>query len=125
MRGIDMNAHNLIAPLHKMAEVARAQDTARGIKFIGIGDGGNELGMGKVIQHVYTHIPLGEKIGCVLKADYLIAASVSNWGAYALYGAAALIHAETENNTFDATQEWMKKCLVTFEDFEEMHGCWV
>ena len=124
MRGIDMNAHNLIAPLHKMAEVARAQDTARGIKFIGIGDGGNELGMGKVIQHVYTHIPLGEKIGCVLKADYLIAASVSNWGAYALCGAAALIRAETENNTFDATQEWMMKCLVTEEaDLKILKEC--
>ena len=71
------------------------------------------MGMGKVIQHVYPHTPLGEKIGCVLKADYLIAASVSNWGAYALCGAAALIRAETENNTFDATQEWMKNCLVT------------
>ena len=33
---------------------------------IGIGDGGNELGMGKVYDQVTEHIPRGEKIACVV-----------------------------------------------------------
>jgi hypothetical protein len=110
MRGIDMNSHGLIAPLHTIVDIARR----RGTKFIGIGDGGNELGMGKVIDAVKQHIPLGDQIGCVVAADYLVAASVSNWGAYALCGAAALVKANdfSDNDTRDL-KEWISKCLPT------------
>lgn len=31
---------------------------------IGIGDGGNECGMGKVYDLVVEHVPLGEHIAC-------------------------------------------------------------
>ena len=51
---------------------------------IGIGDGGNEIGMGKVLDSVKEHIPYGEKIACRIGADQLITAGVSNWGGYAL-----------------------------------------
>ena len=51
---------------------------------IGVGDGGNEVGMGKVLEQVKQHIPLGEKVACVTPADFLIAAGVSNWAGYAL-----------------------------------------
>ncbi|HEY8416689.1 MAG TPA: glutamate cyclase domain-containing protein [Limnochordales bacterium] len=55
-----------------------------GVVTVGIGDGGNEIGMGKVLAQVRRHVPLGERIGSVVPADYVIAAGVSNWGAYAL-----------------------------------------
>eukprot|EP00804_Cyclotella_cryptica_P012850 CCRYP_010578-RA/>CCRYP_010578-RA protein AED:0.01 eAED:-0.00 QI:0/-1/0/1/-1/1/1/0/358 len=114
MRGIDMTSRKLIAPLHKMMEYTKNNR----VTFIGIGDGGNELGMGKVIERVKRHIPMGETIGCVVPADYLIAASVSNWGAYALCGAAALIRAEDSDSdgSCSSTPAWMKKCLVTEEE---------
>jgi hypothetical protein len=112
MRGIDMNAHGLIAPLHRVVELARSHD---GAKFIGIGDGGNELGMGKVIEAVHEHIPLGEKIGCVVEADYLVAASVSNWGAYALAGAAAVVRASDTDIQASELRDWISKCLVSEE----------
>ena len=51
---------------------------------IGIGDGGNELGMGKVNKAVCGHIPDGNNIGCVVSSDCLIAAGVSNWAGHAL-----------------------------------------
>lgn len=51
---------------------------------IGIGDGGNEVGMGKVLGKVREHITHGETIACVTPADFLIAAGVSNWGGYAI-----------------------------------------
>ena len=53
-----------------------------GVATICIGDGGNELGMGKVYEQVKNHIPLGEKIACVVPTDFVIATGVSNWGGY-------------------------------------------
>eukprot|EP01048_Picozoa_sp_COSAG05_P003440 COSAG05_NODE_157_length_15666_cov_29.830410_16_plen_395_part_00 len=64
---------------------------------IGIGDGGNELGMGKVIGAVHEHIRRGTKIGCVVPSDVLVACSVSNWGGYALGAALAALRI-AENN---------------------------
>ena len=62
--------------------------------FLADGDGGNELRMGKRYNAIVNspQIADGEKIGCVVAADHLIAASGSNWGGYALAAAAALIN---------------------------------
>ena len=59
---------------------------------IGIGDGGNEIGMGKVRDLVRKHIPHGEEIACCVGADQLITAGVSNWGGYALATALHILH---------------------------------
>ncbi|MFO0803933.1 MAG: DUF4392 domain-containing protein [Gemmataceae bacterium] len=56
-----------------------------GIASIGIGDGGNEIGMGKLPHAlVAENIPNGDLIHCRVPTDHLIVAGVSNWGAYAL-----------------------------------------
>lgn len=46
------------------------------ITTIAIGDGGNELGMGKVAEKVRQHVALGEKIACVVSSDLLITAGI-------------------------------------------------
>ncbi|HYH69264.1 MAG TPA: glutamate cyclase domain-containing protein [Urbifossiella sp.] len=52
---------------------------------IGIGDGGNEIGMGKVPHEtIVKNIPNGDLVHCQVPTDHLIVAGVSNWGAYAL-----------------------------------------
>lgn len=52
---------------------------------IGIGDGGNEIGMGKIPHDtIVANIPNGDLIHCRVPTDHLIVAGVSNWGAYAL-----------------------------------------
>jgi hypothetical protein len=52
---------------------------------IGIGDGGNEIGMGKIPHEtIVKNIPNGDLIHCRVATDHLIVAGVSNWGAYAL-----------------------------------------
>lgn len=52
---------------------------------IGIGDGGNEIGMGKIPHDtIVKNIPNGDLIHCRVPTDHLIVAGVSNWGAYAL-----------------------------------------
>ncbi|XP_011847205.1 PREDICTED: UPF0317 protein C14orf159 homolog, mitochondrial [Mandrillus leucophaeus] len=50
----------------------------------GVGDGGNELGMGKVKEAVRRHIRHGDVIACDVEADFAVIAGVSNWGGYAL-----------------------------------------
>ncbi|XP_037359600.1 D-glutamate cyclase, mitochondrial [Talpa occidentalis] len=55
-----------------------------GITSTGVGDGGNELGMGKVKEAVKKHIRNGDVIACDVAADFAVIAGVSNWGGYAL-----------------------------------------
>lgn len=54
----------------------------------GIGDGGNECGMGGAAAGVRRHIPLGVRIAAAAPADALVAAGVSNWGAWGVVAAA-------------------------------------
>lgn len=58
---------------------------------IGIGDGGNEIGMGQVADLVRTHIRFGETIASTVSVDHLIVAGVSNWGAWGLAAALSLL----------------------------------
>lgn len=61
----------------------------RGIATIGIGDGGNELGMGNVREAVAAHLPHGEQVAPATEVDVLVVSCISNWGACGL--AAALL----------------------------------
>ena len=64
------------------------------IPTIGIGDGGNEIGMGAVKSAVAEHIPQG-KILCAEQAtDVLLPVGVSNWGCYAIAAALAILNKE-------------------------------
>lgn len=80
MRGLDITDRT--NPMHHlMDECVRQRD----IHTIGIGDGGNEIGMGRVQwATIARNIPNGDKIACRVPTDHLIVAGVSNWGAYAL-----------------------------------------
>lgn len=66
---------------------------------ISIGDGGNEVGMGKVQALVKAHIVNGEKICANTTCDHLIVADTSNFGAYALIAGiiVELINIERKN----------------------------
>jgi hypothetical protein len=67
---------------------------------IGIGDGGNEVGMGKIYDLVSNScsIPNAAEIACETVADHLLVASVSNWGGYALAAAVAIVAADADNS---------------------------
>ena len=54
------------------------------ITTIGIGDGGNEVGMGKVCEKVISTVPHGKEIATEVSCDYLVTCGVSNWGGLAL-----------------------------------------
>lgn len=56
----------------------------QGIGITAIGDGGNEVGMGKITAYIAEHVPFGERIAAAFAADHLIVTGISNWGATAL-----------------------------------------
>jgi hypothetical protein len=81
MRGRDITSS--MSPAHRLFEVAARQE--HGIITIGIGDGGNEIGMGKIPWSIIRrNIPNGGLVACRIPADHLIVCGVSNWGAYGL-----------------------------------------
>jgi hypothetical protein len=56
---------------------------------IGIGDGGNEIGMGAVRAKLARLDALRARIATVVSVDHLVVAGVSNWGAYGVVAALA------------------------------------
>jgi D-glutamate cyclase len=84
----------------------------RGIATVGIGDLGNELGMGVVAADVRAEVPMGETIAATEAADVAMVANISNWGAYAI---AACIAAMTGNegafHDGEAEIELIKACV--------------
>lgn len=76
-----MNIKHLVDPIDDLFLEAQK---IPGISSTGVGDGGNELGMGKVKEAVKSHIRNGDVIACDVEADFAVIAGVSNWGGYAL-----------------------------------------
>ncbi len=103
MRGLDITAHT--QPAHSFFESAALQDPP--VTTIGIGDGGNEIGMGKIPwDTIRRNIPNGDRIACCIPTDHLIVAGVSNWGAYALAAGVLLLRGEKGDATlFDPARE--------------------
>lgn len=86
MRGVDVSPWT--APLDDLFVAGHWQKLA-------IGDGGNEIGMGKLPAGLIARtVPNGGEIACVTSCDHLVVAGVSNWGAYGLMAALAVLRAD-------------------------------
>ena len=68
---------------------------------VGIGDGGNEIGMGNLAEEV-TQVESLVKIPCITQTTKLMLASVSNWGGY---GLAAALSALSGRNLLPSIEE--------------------
>lgn len=98
MRGRDIT--DLTAAAHLLFEGPRDYVT------IGIGDGGNEIGMGRVpYPTICKNIPNGELTACRTATDHLIVAGVSNWGAWALAAGVMLMKGSVDVSLFEADRE--------------------
>ncbi|MDC3378812.1 DUF4392 domain-containing protein [Planctomycetota bacterium] len=60
---------------------------AAGLVTCGIGDGGNEVGLGSLRERVIARVENGAAIASTVPTDHVLLAGVSTWGAYALVGA--------------------------------------
>ncbi|MCH8225205.1 MAG: DUF4392 domain-containing protein [Chloroflexi bacterium] len=100
-----------------------------GVPSVGIGDGGNEIGMGNLAD-VIPSVPTLPPDPAIAKVDRLVIASVSNWGGYGLVAAlsrltgrdllpsleeeTALIHRTVELGAVDGTNG---QAVPTVDDF--------
>ena len=98
------------------------------IPTIGIGDGGNEIGMGNLENIIKDNLNL---IPCKIKVDKLIISSVSNWGGYGL--AAYLCKLTNNKSFFESVEKTVKDYIkyiislgsvdgVTHENKEKVDG---
>jgi len=107
MRGINISSYHLDPSL--LLKIFREH----GIKTIGIGDGGNEVGLGIIEEDIRKYVPYGNICKCPCRAgiasatvtDTVIVSAVSNWAAYALEaliltinGKHDMIHSDREEN---------------------------
>ena len=102
MRGEDISEYT--APLDEVF-------AAGPWRTIAVGDGGNEIGMGALPRAlIAAHVALGAAIACVTPAQHLIVAGVSNWGAYALLGALAVMR-----------EDWRARLLPCLDETLDRH----
>jgi hypothetical protein len=91
--GVDVGAG--IPAYDELVKRARA----RGIYTVGVGDGGNEIGFGRIVDDVRQiqdygascQCPCGQGMATVVATDALVVAAVSNWGAYGLAAMLAFV----------------------------------
>jgi hypothetical protein len=102
MKGRDITLH--MSPAHWLFEEAPKLSPLR---IIGIGDGGNEIGMGKIPWEIIRrNITGGDLVACRVRADHLIVCGVSNWGAYGLGAGVRLLYgAKADVELFDPERE--------------------
>nr|XP_005285453.1 D-glutamate cyclase, mitochondrial isoform X4 [Chrysemys picta bellii] len=97
-----VNIKHLVDPID---ELFLAAHNIPGVTTTGIGDGGNELGMGKVKEAIRKHIKNGDVIACDVEADFAIVAGVSNWGGYAVACALYIL------NTCEIHDRYLRKAI--------------
>ncbi len=111
MRGIDVSGKSIKID-YLFQEAKRA-----GIMTIGIGDGGNEIGMGNIIETVKRKVSFGSVCNCPCRSgiatntttDFLIPSTISNWGAY---GLSACISYLTDNSFKIHNEEIEERLLL-------------
>ncbi len=92
-RGHDTTEH--MAKVDLLIEEAKR----RNILTVGIGDGGNEIGMGIIKNEIKELLPFGDRCRCPCGGgiapanvtDLLVTATVSNWGAYGISACLAIL----------------------------------
>ena len=69
--------------------------------------------MGSIPRELIAqHVDHGETIACVTPARHLIVAGVSNWGAYALLGALAVLREDWRGGCSPALDETVDKAVL-------------
>jgi hypothetical protein len=114
MRGLDVTRNHVdVMPALTYAE-------ENDVLTLGIGDGGNEVGMGRVEEAVRKYVPYGNICNCPCRGgiasstltDHLIISTTSNWGAYVLSAAIYRLTGVKECLISEAVEEALIKTSV-------------
>lgn len=103
MRGVSIREHN--APTDILFRIAHEYD----IRTVGVGDGGNEIGMGNFADVIAKELSL---VPCVVKVDYPVIASVSNWGAYGLAAYLSILSGRHLMPSYAWAAEYMRETVA-------------
>jgi D-glutamate cyclase len=76
----ERNVAELMAKIDRLFEIARKQ----GFYTIGVGDGGNELGMANIRKAIEQKLPFGTEIVPCVEVSLLVSSTVSNFGCYGI-----------------------------------------
>lgn len=83
----EKNIPDIFAKIDQLFDIARQ----KGFFTVGIGDGGNELGMGNIRDVIRQKLPFGDKIAPSVEVSLLVSATVSNFGCYGIEACLAAI----------------------------------
>lgn len=81
------------------------------IPTIGIGDGGNEIGMGNIFKAVTDVIPFGHRITSTTRVTSLVIGGVSNWGAYGIVAALSILVGSQLVHRAELEREMIETCI--------------
>ena len=101
MRGVCIN--EFTSKIDMLFELAYGN-----IPTIGVGDGGNEIGMGNEASVIYDKLSLSP---CIVKVSQLVIATVSNWGAYAIVAYLEKFSGQNVYMTFDDVYNYISKIV--------------
>ena len=114
MRGLSIDAHT--APIHWLFDAISQKGLP--ITTIGVGDGGNEIGMGSIPWETLRQaIAVGpaDRVACRVATTHTVLAGVSDWGAQALALAVPVLcgHARSAPDCTPAALGELIEALVT------------
>jgi len=103
-RGLPLSEWN--APLDELFLAAPAR-----VITVGIGDGGNEIGMGAVHARVARAGAVFRAIASVVAVKHLVVAGVSNWGAYGVVTELARLTGRPLLHTAEEEEAMVRACV--------------
>jgi hypothetical protein len=92
--------------------LARGGRTARRPITIGVGDGGNEIGMGNVRARVARLGDRARRFASVVRVDHLVVAGTSNWGAYGIVAELSRLAGRDLLHSSDEEQRMIAACVA-------------
>jgi len=79
---------------------------------VGVGDGGNEIGMGRLRARLAREGRLMARIASVVSVDHLVVAGVSNWGAYGIVAHLARLTGQSLLHTPGEERALIEACVA-------------
>ena len=79
---------------------------------VGVGDGGNEIGMGRVRARVARLGPKARRFASIVPVDHLVVAGTSNWGAYGIVAQLGRLTGQTLLHTPADERKLIDACVA-------------
>lgn len=83
----------------------------RRITGVGVGDGGNEIGMGNVRPRLLRLGPRARRIASVVTVDHLVVAGTANWGAYGVVAHLSILSGQNLLHTGEEERRLIAACV--------------